>query len=321
MLDTPVLFIVFNRPDTAAKVFERIRAVQPKQLYIIADGPRQHVPEDAENCRKTREIVSLVDWECEVKTDFKANNVGPEVSIKSGLNWFFNEVEYGIILEDDCLPDLSFFEYCERLLRKFRYDDHINIISGCTFIDKKLSADYDYFIGELSYSWGWASWARVFKNLKWGQYYDLENVYSKLFSAFGNKEYADLLFCTIEHSHNKEGNWDVELLIHNLMNDKKSVTPAVNLVSNIGETGTHYTNSKNKILFVPTARMEFSEGFEERYIKMPGTIKEKIISNFIKLYNPLTLRDRLYLTRVKLLRTISSMFKVTNTNERKFDNK
>lgn len=301
MLETPVLFIVFNRPDTTSQVFERIRTIQPKSLYVVADGPRKSVQTDLKNCNEVREIVSKIDWECNVRTEFKEENVGPENTIKNALNWFFNEVEYGIILEDDCLPSLSFFIYCERLLKKFQQDESINIITGCNFFENRLSDQYNYFIGDFMFSWGWASWARVFKDFKWGHHYSMEQIEQQLNSRYNNRKYANWLFNIIKHSYESEGNWDAEFLVSNIMNNKKGITPAVNLISNIGDTGTHYNKSKSKILFVPASEFEINGHFEDRYTTMSDKLKNRIINNFLKLDNPLNFRDRLYLFKSRLL--------------------
>ena len=111
MFSTPILFIVFNRPPETKMVFEKIRQIKPNKLYVVADGPRLDKPGEQELCDMVRSVVSQIDWDCELKTDFKQKNVGPEVSIKNALNWFFNDVEYGIVLEDDCL---SFIFYILR---------------------------------------------------------------------------------------------------------------------------------------------------------------------------------------------------------------
>ena len=300
MFSTPILFIVFNRPQETKLVFEKIREIKPKKLYIVADGPRASKPGEEELCNKVRSIIGHIDWDCDVKTDFKIENVGPEVSIKNALNWFFSEVDYGIVLEDDCLPSYSFFTFCDILLKKYAFDERINMVSGSTFCKTELSFQYNYFIGEMGSTWGWASWSRVFKNFKWGNQYELKEVHDKMISIYGNK-YTEWLFSIIKHSYEKEGNWDVEFFAHNLMNEKKAITPSVNLISNIGNTGTHFINSANKRLLIPAIEMEFNNTFEEKYTEMPMSIKNKIIKSVLEKENSLTFRDRLYLLKMRIL--------------------
>ena len=129
-MSTPILFLIFNRPQCTRKVFEEIRKNRPKRLYISADGPRCGVSSDAENCRLARQIATEVDWDCTVKTFFREENIGCGRAVQSGISWFFEHEEAGIILEDDCLPDATFFEFCGEMLRKYADDERIMHISG-----------------------------------------------------------------------------------------------------------------------------------------------------------------------------------------------
>ncbi len=300
MFQTPILFIVFNRPETTAQVFEKIRSIRPSKLYVVADGPRSSVATDAQNCSEVRKIIANVDWDCDVQTRFNDENRGPEFTIKNGINWFFSEVEYGIILEDDCIPSTSFFTYCSLLLEKFKDDPEINIITGCNFFRKPISEKHHFFIGDFMFTWGWASWARVFRDFNWGSHYELADIRTKLKSVYKNEEYVNWMFHIIYWSYQKEGNWDVEFFLEGLMNGKKGITPACNLVSNIGSTGTHYQESNSKVLFLPAMEFEFEKGFAEKYTLMPEKIKQKLIDNFIKLNNPITFRDRLYFLKQRM---------------------
>ena len=133
-LKSPVLFLVFNRPDTTRRVLEAIRQAQPSQLFIAADGPREGKSGEAEKCADVRRIVNEgIDWDCEVKTLFRDKNLGCKVAVSRAIDWFFEHVEEGIILEDDCLPHPTFFRFCEELLNKYRDDERIGQISGDNF--------------------------------------------------------------------------------------------------------------------------------------------------------------------------------------------
>src|SRR5687768_18096170 len=130
--DVPVLLIVFNRPDKAGAVFNRVREMQPRQLFIAGDAPRPDQPGDKERCEETRSIVTAVDWECEVHTLFQQSNLGCGKGPAAAISWFFSQVELGIILEDDCLPIESFFRFCAELLPRYRNNEQIMLISGTT---------------------------------------------------------------------------------------------------------------------------------------------------------------------------------------------
>jgi hypothetical protein len=128
-----VLFIVFNRPETTKQVFARIKKAKPSRLYIAGDGPRFDKPEEKKLCDGVRSVVNEIDWVCEVKTLFQDVNLGCKEAVSSAISWFFDNEEEGIILEDDCLPAESFFNFCDTLLEKYRYDNRIRHIAGCNF--------------------------------------------------------------------------------------------------------------------------------------------------------------------------------------------
>ena len=156
-MNVPVLFLIFKRPDTTQRVFEAIKKAKPKQLFISADGGRNE--EEKKSCNALREaIVAQIDWDCELKTLFRENNLGCKMAVSSGISWFFEEVEQGIILEDDCLPNESFFKFCETMLEKYKDDQSIWHIGANNFQDSIKRGDADYFFSMYSHIWGWASW-------------------------------------------------------------------------------------------------------------------------------------------------------------------
>ncbi|WOO41434.1 hypothetical protein [Rubellicoccus peritrichatus] len=157
----PVLLIIFNRPETTDKVFARIREIRPKHLYIGADGPRSDVEGEDAKCRKARKIVDGVDWPCEVKTLFREKNLGCRKAVSESITWFFENVNEGIILEDDCLPDPSFFDYCSNLLERYKDDTRIMCISGSNFQNGEIRGDGDYYYSIFPHCWGWATWRRA----------------------------------------------------------------------------------------------------------------------------------------------------------------
>lgn len=133
MLETPILLLIFNRPDTTQEVFDAIKQAKPKRLFIAADGPRGEKPGEFEKCQAARKIVEQVDWECDFQGLFRENNLGCKKAVSSSISWFFDKVDEGIILEDDCLPDPSFFQFCEELLKHYRNNPKIMHISGNNF--------------------------------------------------------------------------------------------------------------------------------------------------------------------------------------------
>jgi len=236
-LNTSVLFLVFNRPEQTLIVFESIRKARPPKLYIASDGPREHKDSDHEKVLKVREIVSKVDWPCEVFTLFREKNMGCKNAVSSAITWFFNNEEKGIILEDDCLPSLSFFWFCELLLQKYEYDNEVYMIGGSNFVPISSSLSFTKY----PVIWGWASWARVWKK------YDVNikmwpEVKNKILKSHSNKDVRFFWEDTFQKLYeDKINTWDYQLAFL-LQNDQsKCIIPKYNLISNIGfgEDATH----------------------------------------------------------------------------------
>jgi hypothetical protein len=161
MFDTAVAFLIFNRPDYTAKVFERIRAAQPRRLFVVADGPRPGVADDAANCAAARAMSEHVDWDCEVFRNYAPTNMGCGRRVASGLDWVFDHVGEAIVLEDDCLPDPSFFRFCAELLARYSNDPSVAYISGTNILGTWRAGRQSYFRSWFGTIWGWATWKRA----------------------------------------------------------------------------------------------------------------------------------------------------------------
>jgi hypothetical protein len=161
---SPILFLVFNRPDTARQVFEAIRAAKPPRLYVAADGPRPDREGEADRCAEARRIATSVDWPCEVESLFQDRNLGCRLGPVTGIDWFFRHEEEGIVLEDDILPLPSFFAYCDELLERYRDDERVGVISGSNLISERVTPQDSYFFSRYINIWGWASWRRAWRH-------------------------------------------------------------------------------------------------------------------------------------------------------------
>ena len=250
-LKTAVLFLVFNRPDTTAQVFEAIRQAKPPRLYVAADGPREGREGEAERVAKVREIVTAVDWPCEVKTLFRELNLGCKYAVSNAISWFFEQEAQGVILEDDTLPSQSFFWFCEELLDRYKDEERIMSITG-TNITKGVLIDESYFFSNYALMWGWATWARAWVK------YDLElrswsrRQQSTIFRGAGVKSlpaqnrWKEILKKTHQ---NEIDTWDYQWIYSCWINRGLTVAPAKNLVRNLGfsEEATH-TKGSNPIL-------------------------------------------------------------------------
>ena len=236
-MNTPVVFMVFNRPEPTSRVFERIRAAQPPKLLVICDGPRPHVPGDAEKVRQVRALIENgVDWPCEVLTQYAEANMGCRTRIASGLNWAFSVVEEAIILEDDCLPDPSFFPFCEDLLHRYRDDERIMNIAGSNLATYFVRGKSSYWFSHQASIWGWATWRRAWR------YYDLEmatwdaraNAFRASFASKWETYFWLPIFEEARLNHAKVNTWDFSWTytcrsLHGLC-----IVPLNNLVENIG---------------------------------------------------------------------------------------
>lgn len=245
-----VLFLIFNRPDVTAKVFEQIQKVKPPRMYIAADGPRNEKENEETLCQETRSVIDRIDWDCQVKTLFRNENLGCKYAVSSGIDWFFENEEEGIILEDDCLPSADFFVFCDEMLEKYRFDTRIRHIGGSNLQSGNKWGDATYYYSNLTHVWGWASWRRAWND------YDVELTKYKNIDAnyyFKNIFNDDILvesWVAIFNKLVKNGidTWDYQWTITNFFNNGLSIIPNVNLISNIGfgVNATHTRNSNDK---------------------------------------------------------------------------
>jgi len=244
-LSTPVAFLIFNRPDLTQIVFNAIRQAKPSMLLVVADGARPNCLSEAENCSKARSVIEQVDWNCQVLTNFSQINLGCKRRISTGLDWIFNTVEEAIILEDDCLPHRSFFQFCQELLDYYRNDTRIMAISGDNFQFGRRRTKDSYYVSRYNHCWGWASWRRAW------QHYDVE---MKLWKTIRDGNWlADLLGdrATIDRwtelfdqvASDRIDTWDFQWTFACWMQHGLTILPNVNLVSNLGfsASGTHTT--------------------------------------------------------------------------------
>lgn len=240
---SPVLFIVFNRPDTTFRVFEKIRETKPTKLYIAADGPRASRTTDHARCNEVRSILNMVDWPCDIQTLFREENLGCKYAVSSAIDWFFERETEGIILEDDCLPSNDFFRFCDSMLVKYRTDTRIRHITGCNLQQGKKWGPASYYFSNNVHVWGWAAWKRV-----WEQYdvelakYEEDEVEEQLAKIFIEPLLVESwkeIFSKLKRG--EIDTWDYQLGLANFFNNGLCIIPNVNLISNIGfgPDGTH----------------------------------------------------------------------------------
>lgn len=258
----PVALFVFNRPDLTARVFDVVRAAKPPVLFVSADGPRADRPDDERLCRETLDVLKDIDWPCDVRWNLRERNLGCGPAMSQGISWVFEHVDRAIILEDDCIPDPSFFGYCDELLERYKDDARVMQIAG-----SNLSAPTSAFTGD-SYSfasfplvWGWATWRRAWDQYDFtmGTWPDFrDNGMLKGLHA-GPSRRAQLRR-EWDHIHAGNGTWDHQWQYTVMSGHGLSVYPATNLISNLGfradATQTTSTGT-GAMAAVPTRALDF----------------------------------------------------------------
>lgn len=255
MLQTPVAFIIFNRPHTTERVFQAIRIAKPKKLLVVADGPRIDRPHEAEKCAATRAIIDQVDWDCEVLTNYSDINLGCKRRVSSGIDWVFSQVEEAIILEDDCLPTQSFFQFCEVNLARYRHDERIFMIRGCNFQQEHSRTSYSYYFSKYAHVWGWATWRRAWQqydvSMKTWPECKQSNLLQSVFHDKYEQQYWSDVFDMV-HANNIDS-WAYIWFYTLFSQSGLSIVPDRNLISNIGfgSDATH-TFGESSLANLPT---------------------------------------------------------------------
>lgn len=250
-----VLFLTFNRLDTTKQVFEQIKIAKPPKLYLASDGPRKNKKDEAETVKTVRNwLLENINWDCEVKTLFRDENLGCGKAVSSAITWFFEQEEDGIILEDDCLPNQSFFKYCEELLDYYKDNKNVWVISGDQFVED-YNNNASYYFAKIMHCWGWASWADRWKHYQ----FDLKDYDEKVINNVSEKKYIQKYWLNILNTmkEHKVDTWDYQWALEIIKHNGFCINPSVNLVSNIGLVGTHYENAeKNPMMNLPTFEIE-----------------------------------------------------------------
>jgi hypothetical protein len=284
---SPVLLIIFNRPETTLVVFNAIREAKPATLYISADAPRDGNTNDIFNCEKVRKIVRNVDWECEVHYRFLDKNLGCGFGPASAISWVFEREDRVIILEDDCVPAQTFFPYCDYLLEKYQNDQRIWLVSGRShhahypFFEKN-----DYIFSFFGHTWGWATWKRCWKS------FDIDMSDYSLFEKEGGfanvfckgeiaKFYNDIYKSYYKDKQLSSHVWDYQWVYARLKNRGLCIVPSKNLIRNIGAVGTH-SNCVSSVHLIEKCESYFIKS--EPHFVLP--IRDYEVMHFRKHINP-----------------------------------
>ncbi|GAB3544051.1 nucleotide-diphospho-sugar transferase [Spirosoma fluminis] len=270
-MEINVLFIIFNKSDETKRVFNAIRSQKPARLFIAADGPRPGTEGEAERCQLIRNwVLEHVDWSCELKTLFRDENRGCGRGPSEAISWFFEHVDEGIILEDDCLPNPTFFQFCADLLGTHRDNRQVSMISGNNFqLVQPMPIEADYYFSVFPSSNGWATWKRSWEGFD----YTLSNwprIDKKQLSTylFAEKPYARWWLNQFDwlYRNKPDDMWDFQFHYLCMTRGQLAVIPKANLVSNIGygPYATHSQNPDSYFANVPTHELAIPFTHPER---------------------------------------------------------
>ena len=247
-LNTPVAFIVFNRPEATRRVFAAIAAARPSRLFIIADAARPEREGEQQRSDEVKRIITAVDWPCTVETNFATENLGCRRRVKSGLDWVFSRVEKSIILEDDCLTDQSFFPYCAEMLERYQDYGQIGLISGFNPLQSSFPFSYSYYFTKMVQIWGWATWRR-----SWQKYDDTMVSWPRvkqdalLKQMWKDRKPFESWTSIFDSMYSGEGPdaWSYNLIYSSWTNNWLNIIPKRNLIQNIGfdKYATHTTKA------------------------------------------------------------------------------
>lgn len=246
MLSTPVLFLTYKRFETTVQVFEAIRRARPKHLYFASNAPDPRKPDDHEKVARVRALLDTVDWDCTIHRLFRDEHLPVKISIPTAIDWFFEQEEEGIILEDDCLPSPDFFRFVEELLPYYRTKENVMCIGGSNFHDDQSLHRESYYFSRLVNIWGWATWRRAWEKYdvnmsKWPAYRNT-NWIGRIFTGIIKRKYWKRIFDMVYNG--AIATWDYQWVFSVWDNNGYCIIPARNLISNIG-FGADATFTKN----------------------------------------------------------------------------
>lgn len=260
-------------------VLERLRAVQPAQLFVHCDGPRQGVEGEAEKVEAVRAAVQSIDWPCEVKTLFRDQNLGLRAGVSNALNWFFEAVPAGIVLEDDCLPDPSFFPFCAEMLERYAETDKVMHIGGSNVAEPVTRALAEsYFFSQFTFVWGWASWRRAWAKmslqLEGFEDFVRQHEIQSLTDAPMAQAYMLEKFRATQAGENNS--WAYAWAYSVLKNNGLSIVPRVNLVQNtgIGALEATHTKRSDPQAKIKASSLEFPLVHPTQITRLPGLDRE-----------------------------------------------
>lgn len=250
--NTPVLFIPYDRPEIAEVTFSEIMRVKPRKLYVFIDGINKKYY-NGEKIQKCKELLNSINWPCKLSTNFQTLNLGAGKAVPEAISWVFQNEESAIILEEDCVPAMPFFSFCNILLEKYKLDTRICMISGNNPSEYFNNTNDSYFFSKYGHIWGWATWKRAwdqydFVMKDWPKFKEtnqLSNIFTNKLEQKYHFQYFDKFY-----SKKEKHTWDIQWYYCRIKEYGLSIVPSNNLVMNIGVQGAN-SRGRNKAHFIP----------------------------------------------------------------------
>ena len=235
-LSTPVALSVFDRPETTRRVFQAIRRARPRRLFVFADGSPSG--DRAERCERARAVAEQVDWPCEASYDYADSNLGARDRYTTGVDWVFSQVDDAIVLDDDCLPDPTFFPFCQAVLARYRDDPRVMMVCGTNYLQRWKSERQSFHFSLFGGVWGWASWKRAWElNDPAMEAWDVEGTKERVRALIADDqiyEFQARRFDRVRQDPDERHSWDLPWSLSRLAHAGLTVVPSANLVRNLG---------------------------------------------------------------------------------------
>ena len=267
MSNIPVLLLIYNRPKYTKKIIDNLRKIKPKKLFIFCDGPKNI--KDKNLCEDTIKETQKINWKCKIEKKFLKKNLGCKEGVTLGINWFFKKNYKGIILEDDCIPNKSFFEFCNKMFSFYKNSNKVGCITGDNFLSNKFKFKNGYYLSKYANCWGWATWRRTWKlykkNINFWPNFKKSKSWKTNFLSSKERKYWSLVFdqCYKNKIDSWAYSWTLSLWKNNLL----TVTPSKNLVKNIG------LSTSRKKIFMLSSTIYKMKNLNVKKIKLNNNLK------------------------------------------------
>ena len=276
-MKSAILLIIFKREDTTRRVFNRIREARPPRLYIAADGPRPNREGEREACERTRKVVADIDWPCDVRHLYRDENMGCGRGMSSAISWFFEYEEQGIIIEDDILPHIDFFRYCDEMLERYKDDSHIQMVAGCNYFYDGYQSAIPYYLSVFACIWGWATWRRVWLTYQFDvNELPAEDVRRKIMLRLPQGANNYFLHVYEQMCRHLIDTWDYQFVLNQIYYNRYSISPFTNMIENIGMGDVNATHTTEENLLVANHKSQSPYPFTHPEMVVPSMEVDRV---------------------------------------------